>query len=101
MTSKQIQPVVLAYLERVKFERPDLIPESVNVHEEYCISRSFRRGATTHARKQGVKKRDIDATNRWRGIENTQGKRINQAMRDHYSEISWLLPTLLRFSKAL
>ena len=78
-----------------------MIPPDVNVQEEYGISRSFRRGATTHAKKQKVSKMDIDAANRWRNVENAQGRKINQPMRDHYSEVSQMTPTLLRFSQAL
>lgn len=101
LTSKDIQEYVLKYLARIQDTRPDLIGPDVNVQEEYCISRSFRRGATTHAKNQKVSKMDINAANRWRNVENTQGRKISQPMRDHYSEVSQMIPNLLRFSQAL
>ena len=86
---------------KVQYNYPNVIPTSVDVQEEYGISRSFRRGATTQARNQRVSVHDIEAANRWRNVENAQGRKINQPMRDHYLEVSQILPTLLRFSAAL
>ena len=80
---------------------PRLIPPSVNVVEEYGIFRSFRRGSLSHARNMGVEGPDLDIINRWRQVENAQGKKPAMRMRDHYSEIRLMLPTLLRYSKAL
>ena len=101
MTSKQMQPLILNMLLQVQALKPHIISPDVDVLEEYGISRSFRRGATTHARNQGVRKSDITAANRWRDKENAQGRNISQPMIDHYSEVRQMLPTLLRFSKAL
>ena len=99
MTFRQMQPMILKMLLQVQANKPHIISPSVNVLEEYGISRSFRRGATTHARNKGVSKSDITVANRWRDKENSQGRNINQPMIDHYSEVSQTLPTLLRFSK--
>ena len=63
MASKEMQHIILYYLQKVKDERPDLIPDEVYVYEAYGISRSFRRGATTHATNQRVNQRDIDVAN--------------------------------------
>ena len=101
LKSEVMQRVILNQLQKVRFTHPDVIPETVDIFEEYDISRSFRRGATTQARNQKVSASDIDAANRWRNAENSQGRKISQPMRDHYAEISQMLPTLLRFSAAL
>ena len=101
MASESMQKIILNQLLKVQANRPDVISDSVEVLEEYGISRSFRRGATTHARTVNVSKADIKAANRWRDLENAQGRQINQPIMDHYSEIRQILPTLLRFSKAL
>ena len=101
MKSAPMQQIILETLGKVQIQNPSVIPMSVDVLEEYGISRSFRRGATTHARNCGVSLADIKAVNRWRDQENAQGRNINQPMADHYSEVKQLLPTLLRFSKAL
>lgn len=99
--SNVMQNIILDALVKVQHRCPAVIPSNVDVREEYGISRSFRRGATTHARNQGVSASDIDAANRWRNAENAQGRKIGQPMRDHYVEVRQMLPTLLRFSAAL
>ena len=64
MTSKQMQPIILNALLRVQSNKPHIISSTVEVLEEYGISRSFRRGATTHAKNQGVKNQTS-----WRQID--------------------------------
>lgn len=92
---------LLNRLHLIQGERADLIPPEVNVHDGYGISRSFRRGATTQARNQGVTENDINAMNRWRNAESAQGRKPWLKMQDHYSDIRQMVPTLLRFSRAL
>jgi len=79
----------------IQGERPDLIASDVNVHEDYGISRSFRRGATTEARNRGVQPNDIDVMNRWRNAENAQGRKPCLRMQDHYSDIPQMVPSCL------
>jgi len=79
----------------------DLIPQEVNVYEDYGISRSFRRGSTTEARNKRVNEEDIDLMNRWRSFESAKGRRPRMRMQDHYSDIAQMVPSLLRYSKAL
>lgn len=95
------EAVIHAKLQVIKDTRQDLIPESVNVYEEYGISRSFRRGSNTHAKNQGVNPKDIDLMNRWRNVENAKGRKARLDMSDHYADILQLVPALLRYSKAL
>mmetsp|Transcript_9714 Transcript_9714/g.14043 ORF Transcript_9714/g.14043 Transcript_9714/m.14043 type:complete len:475 (-) Transcript_9714:1604-3028(-) len=92
---------ILDMLQKIKEKYHDVIPEQVNVYEDYGISRSFRRGVTTHARNLDVKKEDIDLMNRWRNVESAQGRKARMRMADHYSDISQMIPSLLRFSMAL
>jgi len=94
----------LEILERIAViqqERPDIVKPDVLVHEEYGISRSFRRGATTEARNVKVDEEDIKLMNRWRNFEEAKGRRPRMQMQDHYSDITQSIPSLLRFSKAL
>jgi len=81
----------------------DLISKEVNVYEDYGISCSFRRGATTQARNKKVDKNDINAMNQWRAAEGAKGRRPRMRMQDHYSDsdIHQMVPVLLRFSSAL
>ena len=101
ITSRLLQPIILSELEKVQSNFPGVIPDSVDVQEGYGISRSFRRGSTTHATNMKVSQSDINAADRWRNAENAQERKINQPMRDHYAEVSQMVPTLLRFSAAL
>jgi hypothetical protein len=92
---------ILDRLQMIQNKEPSIIPADILVHEEYGISRSFRRGATSEARARGVAPEDIDLINRWRTFENAKGRRPRQSMRDHYSDIRLMIPALLRFSQAL
>ena len=93
--------IILDALVGVQVRRPDLIDAGANVHEEYGINRSFRRGSTTRARNAKVSEPDIDLINRWRKFEEAKGSRPSLNMRDHYSEIRQMVPALLRYPKAL
>ena len=92
---------ILGKLQIIKESHGDLIPDSVDVFEEYGISRSFRRGSNTHATNQGVSKNDRELMNRWRNVENSKGKKARLAMADHYADIRQLVPSLLRYSASL
>ena len=91
----------LQRLERTQAERPDLITKDTIVSEEYGIYRSFRRGATSEATNRGVKPDVIEANNRWRKVENAEGRAAGFGMREHYADVRLILDQLLRFSKAL
>ncbi len=86
---------------RIQVQEPEIISPEVQVLEEYGLSRSFRRGATSEARARGIDPADIDLTNRWRTFEEAKGRRPRMTMRDHYSDIRLLLPVLIKFSEGL
>jgi hypothetical protein len=92
---------ILERFQVVQQKHPDIIPADVQVLEDYGVSRSFRRGATSEARARGVKPADIDIANRWRSFKDARGHRPRLAMRDHYSDIRLVIPALLRFSENL
>ena len=48
----------------VQDKYPSLINSSIDVHEEYGLSRSFRRGSTSEALNRGVTEMMIDRNNR-------------------------------------
>ena len=90
-------------LAEVQFRRPDLIPITVDVPEDYGISRSFRRGSDSEALSRGVSQTDIDAMNRWRNVEKAKGRRpAFGSMREHYADVRiTALERSLRYSAAL
>ena len=90
-----------ARLRRIQLERGSLIPDSVDVEEEYGLKRSFRRGSNTHAGNQGVNADVVDKNNRWRTVENCKTGKPNFNMQQHYTEISQALVALLEYSLAL
>jgi hypothetical protein len=92
---------ILERFQVIQQRHPDIIGAEAQVLEDYGISRSFRRGATSVARARGIDPADVDAVNRWRAFEGAKGHRPRLAMRDHYSDIRLIIPALLRFSEQL
>ena len=78
-----------------------VIPVDIVVSEKFNILRSFRQGATTRAKEQGVDEATIEMNNRWRKVQNCQGVLPNLPMSQLYVEISQALTSKLRFSKSL
>jgi hypothetical protein len=93
-----------AYAERlqvIQSSSTGIIPEDLDVLEEFGISRSFRRGSTSTARTRGVDDKLVDLINRWRKFEKARGRRPTLAMHEHYSDIQILIPELVKYSQAL
>jgi hypothetical protein len=88
-------------LEHVQVTRPDLIEADIDVREDYGLSRSCRRGVTTHARNIGIPEGVIQANNRWRKEESARGGRPWLTMQDYYTDVRQSLPLLLKFSAPL
>ncbi len=101
INSRWLETEILDRFFNIQSRRPDIIPGDVQVHEEYGISRSFRRGSTTEAQNKQVSESDIDLMNRWRNFESARGKRPRMRMQDHYSDIKQSVPSLLCYSQAL
>jgi len=60
---------ILDRIALVQHEKPDIVCPDVQVHKEYGILWSFRRGATTEARNMQVDEEDIKLMNQWRNFE--------------------------------
>ena len=88
-------------LKQVQLLNPALIPRDIDVDRKFSTYRSFRRGATTRAKENGVSEPTIAMNNRWRKVEGKQGGLPNLPMTQLYVEISQALTTKLRFSKSL
>jgi hypothetical protein len=84
-------------LHRVKMRHPELMTEEVEINDDFHITRSFRRGATTRAGNAGVSKEDIKWINRW----NIGAEQGTSEMRVLYSDRLQMLPTYLRFLSPL
>jgi hypothetical protein len=101
VSPNMIETELMDRLQGIKDSQGGLIPADVDVLEDFGISRSFRRGATSTARIRGVDDKHVTLINRWRVFENAKGRRPTLAMKDHYSDIQILLPELVKFSLAL
>jgi hypothetical protein len=85
----------------VQLERPDLIPDEIDVTKSYGTFRSLRRGSLTKATEEGIAGPDLELINRWRKFENSKGGSPHMSMREHYLEIKLVLKWMLAYSKAL
>lgn len=101
LSPRVMEGIILDSIQRVKDDRPELVGADVNVHEDYGISRSFRRGSNTRAQNVGVSEPDINAAHKWRDVEKARGRKPAMKMSDHYLEVKQSLPSLLRYSTAL
>jgi len=92
---------VLDRITRVKSSFTEMIRESVDVHEEYGLSRSFRRGSKSEDLNRGVDEVTIDRNNRWRKIERVGTSKVKLRTRDHYDEVLVSLRRFLKYPQAL
>jgi hypothetical protein len=99
--ASQYEYDILSRLVQVQRERPDLIPETVNVFEELGLGRTFRRSSNTQARENGVKEDEINLNNNWSLVEHAKGWRPVKRMQEHYTDVRLLLKKLLRYSWSL
>lgn len=99
--ASQYENDILGELENIQRELPRVINETINVFEEYGVSRSFRRGSDAHAINQRVRRLDIEINNRWRSIDHAGGKSAKLGMIHHYADLQQLLPTRLIYSSSL
>jgi len=86
-------------LHEVKATRPGLFPPGVNIADCYSLCRSLRRGSTSEAENRGIRQSVIEMNNRWRILEKAKGRQPNLPMRQHYSDLLLMLPTLVEYSK--
>ena len=87
-------------LERVQ-ATTDLIPQSVDVRDEFGIGQSGRRGVTAHARNLRIGDDLLKAINRWGKEANTLVGVPRLDMPDTYTTLRAILPLVLEFSRSL
>jgi hypothetical protein len=92
---------IMERLLRLQATIPGAISAEVDIYEQFGISRSFRRDATSAARTRKVDDRVVDLINRWCRFEGARGKHPTLPMREHYSDMAIMIPELIKFSKAL
>ena len=88
-------------LARVQVLYSRLIPNAVNVDEEYGVYRSLYRGATAEAQNIIVPKEVINANKIGIRQEISRGRTPGMSMIERYSEAKASVPTLVKFSEPL
>ena len=83
-----MEPNVLDRIDRIQTRYPDLIRASINIHEEYGVSRSFWSDSSSEVQNRGVSKAEIERNNRWRKVDRAGSKKVKLRMRDHYIRTS-------------
>ena len=66
---KDFESEILGRIARVQFFFPRLIVSSIDVEEEYGLTRSFRRGSNSKALNRGVSEAAINKNNRLRKLD--------------------------------
>ena len=77
---KNLKGEILDRVARVQRNFPLLIGSTVDVHEEYELSCSFRRGSTSEALNRGVSDSEVEKNNRWRKEERTGARKAKLRM---------------------
>jgi hypothetical protein len=82
----ELDVLVHAILKRVRQKWPNLIPDHVQVSEEYSRSLwSFRRGATAEAQNAEIPADVIEANNHWRKHSRARGSLPSMSMMERYT----------------
>ncbi len=101
-TLKYFETPILGMLDEIHKDHPNLFPPNIkDPKESYGVSRSFRRGAITEARNQGVDEGDITAQARWRANAQSRSGEAARSLLDLYSDYRLMARVLLKFSIAL
>jgi len=101
LKASYFEPRFFDRLEYVRIQKPQLMPGVEDVVEDYGVSRSFRRGATSEVVNQKLPPEVIDANNRWRRMEQAGASHPAMVMRDNYTDVRQTLDLRLEFSRAL
>ena len=97
---KDLDPTFLEIIDRVRFDRPNLINATVDTGD-YSLWRSGRRGANTEATNLQVPEDTMFMLGRWRRREAAAGTEPGLPIRQVYTQVSHSLNALLAFSQAL
>ena len=98
--SSEYNAIFLNYLEEIQ-EQTELIEDKIVVKESFGISRTLRKTAQARATRAGISTPDQKKMNRWKVIENADGKKPNLEMKDLYAGVLAQMPVTWRYSYAL
>ena len=101
LKQRSFEPGFFRRLSQVQDSRPDLLGAGVDIEDQYGISRSFRRGATSRAADLALSDKIVNANNRWRSVDEAGSKKPSMTIRDHYTDIRLTINLQLQFSLAM
>ena len=88
-SANQYAEIFTRTLEEVRSRSPNLIPASINIEEEYEISRSFRKSSTSAAQNASNDEcslADVDRNDRWRAGGRAGMKSATMNMQQLYTD---------------
>ena len=101
-TSREVDDFLHQVLHEIFAEQPELFPPDItNIDEitkHYQSFRTFRRSSDTRALERNISSNDIDVVNRWKTVEEAQGKRPDRSMKQYYAQIELLICPFLRYT---
>ena len=101
ITSGDFNQIFTELMQRLQDVKPELFGEGLDVRRTYGVARSFRRGANSRAKEEGVSEELRNYINRWSSVEAKRGQRPSMSMAQHYLETRLILKRTLVYSKAL
>ena len=96
-----IGPLFIGILQRVQIEQAGIILDTVDVQNEYGMSRSLRRGATSEAQNAQIPQEVVEANNRWRKHCRSRGITPGMSMMEWYTDAKASILSLIQFSGSL
>jgi hypothetical protein len=88
---REYDGILQHFLERIQKEHPNLISETDDIQANYGLSRTFRRTAEGRARAANRDSGVQNEMNRWKKIEQANGRCPRFNMVDHYSHARYLM----------
>ena len=98
MRAKDLEVGILDRIATIQQRYPEFIRPGLEVHEDYGLSRSFRRGSNSEVQNRGVSDSDIDRNNRRRKMERAGSRKPKLKIREHYTDVLVSLESFLKYS---
>mmetsp|Transcript_1680 Transcript_1680/g.2405 ORF Transcript_1680/g.2405 Transcript_1680/m.2405 type:complete len:128 (-) Transcript_1680:520-903(-) len=103
MTLRDLEDMLQKILREIFTNDRDLFPPNIvdkeSLGRHYQSFRTWHRTSDTQALEAKVSSSDIDVANRWRTIEEAQGKKPGRSMRQYYAQVNLLLEPFLKYTR--
>jgi hypothetical protein len=96
-----LDPAFHEVSKRVQEKWPHVIQASVKGEDDYSVRQSLRRGSTSQAQNQAIPASVVEANQRRRKHERSQGVLPSMGMMERYSVAKASIKTVLQYSEGL